>query len=160
MKQSSISSWFVFAMAICWLVLFVVSDVSAQDLGQYVGVVEAGRDAQKHVEELKRELLSSKCQCVPPVDIKWDTFSDPKYRFYSAKAFARVVKTLSRLCDKFQKHVCNEISEIRIGFYSEGKVQFYTNRTLLVSVGPGFVPDEEMIERTIKFALKLDEKED
>lgn len=141
-------------------ILLLSATAHAQGVNS-ITVLEYGEKAPERIEAMLEKFSSGPCTCTPKVEVDWESFEGQKFKYYSATSVERSLKVLNRLCPEFATEICHDLKKIDVSYKlsREGvRLPGYGSDTLILQCAPGYVPGEEIIEKTLVRALHLKSK--
>lgn len=121
-------------------------------------VLEAGQQAPQMVKEHLQRFASGNCGCLPKVDINWESFEQPKYKYYSEKTLERALNAVDLLCAEDKKTICKNLRSIQIEFVESRdvvKLPRISGGNLLLETAPGYVPFPTRVEEVLREEFRL-----
>lgn len=126
-------------------------------------VVEAGEQAPQKVEEHRLRFIAGNCGCPIKVDVRWEHFTMPEYKYYSEKTVERALSALNNLCKQDKEEICKRITSVSVDFAESRqsvKLPYLRGPVLAIEAAPQYVPLPNRIEDMLREELDLKKLDD
>ena len=118
---------------------------------------EISKLAPERLKAISEEMENGICHCAPRVEVKWDNFTIPRFRYLSFKVLDRIKQAMESFCglNESKYQLCTNLAVIEIDFGEDSSVAFQSNDTLYVRVARHFIPGIKELASTLQAGLHL-----